>query len=168
MMKTPKRIVLIASSCLVMTHLLHSKSAKPNSLSLILNLRCKQQMRHKNRFFLCIFLTAHSLCLLWSHILITTLKNSAYIYVRFLTSIYTSSSLERRQRRCRHATRSPLVRVRVLADYHRSALRPRGRPRGRHARQIIRCFAREVPFVMGSPRCRRLFVPLGERSVATR
>ena len=50
----------------------------------------------------------------------------------------------------RHTTRSPLVRVRVMADSHRSALRSRGRPRGRHARLIVRYFAREVPFVMGS------------------
>ena len=49
----------------------------------------------------------------------------------------------------RHTTRSPLVRVRVMADSHRSALRPRGRPRGRHARLIVRCSTREFPVAMG-------------------
>ena len=63
----------------------------------------------------------------------------------------------------RHTARSPLVRVRVMEDSHCSALRPRGRPRGRHARLIVRCFAREVPFAMGSLKtvCAAL---LGDRS----
>ena len=51
-------------------------------------------------------------------------------------------------RRCRHTMRSSLVRVRVVADSHRSALRPRGRPRGSHARLIVRCSAREFPVAM--------------------
>ena len=36
-----------------------------------------------------------------------------------------------------------------MADSHRSALRPRGRPRGRHARLIVRCSTREFPVAMG-------------------
>ena len=39
-----------------------------------------------------------------------------------------------------------------MADSDRSVLRARGRSRGRHARLIVRYFAREVPFVMGSPK----------------
>ena len=35
-----------------------------------------------------------------------------------------------------------------MADSHRSALRPRGRPRGRHARLIVRCSTREFPVAM--------------------
>ena len=54
-------------------------------------------------------------------------------------------------RRARHTTRPPLVRVWVMADPHRSALRPRGRPRGRHARLIVRCSTREFPVVAMGP-----------------
>ena len=36
-----------------------------------------------------------------------------------------------------------------MADSHRSALRPRGRPCGRHARLIVRCSTREFPVAMG-------------------
>ena len=38
-----------------------------------------------------------------------------------------------------------------MADPRRSALRPRGRPRGRHARLIVRCSTREFPVAMGPP-----------------
>ena len=36
-----------------------------------------------------------------------------------------------------------------MGDFSRSALRPRGRPRGRHARLIVRCSTREFPVAMG-------------------
>ena len=58
--------------------------------------------------------------------------------IRKFTTVSYLRTFARLPRRCRHTARSPLVRVQVMADSRRSARRPQGRPRGRHARLIVR------------------------------